>query len=109
MLLFRGEKYCLDIPDIYMQLSERAAAETLYLRFHQVLNEPASRYVNTGLALRTFANVVHDGHLRQKYVRRFLGRKQASIPLRKVEFYQRQDDELRERMNLQGPPDGKKP
>jgi hypothetical protein len=92
-LLFRGEKYCLDTQEIYMQLSERPAAEILYQRFHLILNE--EMHVNTGLALRMFANAVHNGSLQPKYINRFCGRKQAANVLRKVAHYLREDDDLR--------------
>ena len=92
-LLFRGEKHCLDNPEVYMQLPERRAAETLYPYFHQIVDDPKWLGVNADLALKVFAYVVHDGTLKRMYLCLFLGRKEAAALRRSAEHYYRQNEE----------------
>jgi hypothetical protein len=97
-LLFRGEQYCSDNLEIYMQLPERFAAETLYQRFHQILDQANSMHVNMGSALFAFAECVHSGDLAAKYFRRFLGRKRAASLLDISAAIHRQNEEALRRM-----------
>ena len=99
-LLFRGEKHCLDNPEIYVQLPERRAGELVYPYLHQILDDPNWLNVNTGLALRIFAHVVHDRTLKPIYFWLFLGRKGAAALRRSAEQYYGQDEELRKRIGL---------
>ena len=99
-LLFRGEKYCLDNHEIYMQLPERLVGEALYSRFHRILDEEHSMNVNTDLALRMFANFVSQGGLKFKYFKRFLGSRRAVALSRAFDHHQTRDEELRRRLQL---------
>jgi len=99
-LLFRGEKYCSDNQEIYIQLPERLAGETLYPRFHLILDEANSMHVNTSLALTLFADVVHRGSLAPKYFKRFLGRKRATSLLKTLDELHTRHEEAKRRMGL---------
>lgn len=100
MLVFRGEKYCRDNQEIYIQLPERLAAETLYQRFHDIVDDMHSMQINTGLALRKFADAVHSGSLIPKHFRRFLGSQRATSLLRAVDEYHKRSEELRRKEGL---------
>jgi hypothetical protein len=102
-LLFRGEKYCLDTPELYMQLPERYAGEMLYPYFHQILDDDKWLNVNTSLALSAFSHVVHSGTLKPMYLRLFLGRKEAGDLRRSAELRYTQNQE---RLKGVGVPDG---
>jgi hypothetical protein len=98
-LLFRGEKHCLDNPEIYIQLSERRAGEMVYPYFHRILDDPQNGLnANIGLALSVFSQVVHDRTLKRMYLRLFLGRRGAATLCHSAEKYYRQDEKLLKRM-----------
>jgi hypothetical protein len=108
-LSFQAEKYCLDNPAIYMQLPERFAGQTLYRWFHCILEEPVMALpLNTRWAVKVFTQYVHDGDvhnggLKRKYFKKFLGKEKARDLLRKVDQHYRQDQEHMQRLkaNLQ--------
>ncbi len=99
-LTFRGEKYVRDNQEIYVQTGERLVADMLYLRFHKILDEKNSMAVNTNLALRITANTVTEGTLQKKYFKRFLRPKSYERLMQRIEYHQKQDEELRARMGL---------
>ncbi len=86
-LRFRGEQYCEDNREIYFQLSERHAGETLYRCFHRILDEKNSLDLNTYEALRTFANIIVREDLNRNYFRRFLGEQKTASLMRTVAAY----------------------
>jgi hypothetical protein len=90
-LLFRGEKECIDNQRLYMKLRERTVGETLYARFHRIIDEletgPGAININTRSALTVFALLVHEGELQPRYFRRFLGKKSADRLLMIVDEY----------------------
>jgi hypothetical protein len=51
VLLFRGEKYCVDNLEIYRRLPERRVGEMLYPYFHQIVGDEKGLRANTSLAL----------------------------------------------------------
>jgi hypothetical protein len=92
-LFFQGEKYCLENPAIYMQLPERFAGQTLYRRFHCILEDPLIAVnLNTHSAVAGFAHYVHEGVLERKYFRRFLSKQQFRDLLLRVDYYYRQSE-----------------
>lgn len=99
-LLFRGETYCSDNLEFYIQLPERYVAEFLYLRFHRILDEADSLNVNSALVLTIFAEVVHSGDLSPKYFRRYLGKKRATSLLHTLDAYHRENEEGLKGMDL---------
>jgi hypothetical protein len=102
-LFFQGEKYCLDNPAIYMQLPERFAGQTLYRRFHLILEDPLLALpLNTHAAVKTFASYVHDGGLKRKYFRKFLQKDQVRHLLRRADDYHRQGEEDIQRLMEKG-------
>jgi hypothetical protein len=98
-LFFHGEKCCLDNPAIYIQLPERFASQMLYRQLHCILDDPAiSLGLNSRKVVRMFAAYVHDGVLRRRRFRRFLGRDKARGLLRIVDDCQRQNEEAMKRL-----------
>lgn len=97
-LLFRGEKEFIDNQRLYTQLPERTDGETLYARFHRIIDEletgPAAINMNTRSALNVFALLVHEGELQPKYFRRFLRKKSADRLLMIVDEYSQKQKRL---------------
>ena len=86
LLTFRGEAYLKAHQDIYMQLPERAAVESLYAVYHRILDDNRLRPVNSGRAKRLLAYLVEKNQLRRKYIKKFLSRAEAKELLKRLHF-----------------------
>jgi hypothetical protein len=97
-LTFHAEAHLRGNPETYYQLRERSEADMLYLDFHRIADDMNSLPVNSSLALRMFANMVHAGKLDRGCFMRFLGRKRAMWLLERIDAHQREDEELRRQL-----------
>jgi hypothetical protein len=72
---FQREKYIKDNQDIFVQLSEYAVAESVYLFFHRILESQEEMHSNSHFATQILADAIHRGGLDANYFRKVSGKK----------------------------------
>ena len=104
LMSFNGEVSLKQKPELYLQLSERFAADMCYRYFHRVLDEKNSLHVNTHLALAVFASALHERSLKPGRLRRFLGKNKANGLNRRAREINDMQTAIRDRMNSSNEP-----
>ena len=97
VLMFRAEDHLHRNLDIFMSLPERQTADVLYRQFHHIKDDPDSLSVNTNGTLRLFATYVGQTLTVERIKKHVV---KSEYLLERVEFYKKQDRELRDRMGL---------
>jgi hypothetical protein len=98
-LSFEGENYLRSKPELYMQLSERFAADACYRYFHRILDGMPAYNVNASLARAVFADALHDHSIEPGRLRYFLNEERANHLIRRAREIHEQQLALKARLD----------
>jgi hypothetical protein len=100
---FKGEKYLRANEDVYMELSERPVADTVYAYFHDALDGLDSMFhSNWAIARQVFARAVYEDRLKRHCFRKFIGKKRADRLYNRCKAIHEESQRKLEAMGLDG-------